>query len=88
MAELICVSGFDRDWDGTYQMVYTDSWKHLEKNYWIYKDSWNWMISSSPHLYDSSHLKAVKLYVVTEWVEGNYLGVNGNPNGIITMDEC
>jgi hypothetical protein len=73
MANELCASGFTvPDVDGQYNLMYTDHWKNANGKYWIYKDSYFWMISSSEFLYETGYLVAKKLYTPGSWANGDY----------------
>jgi hypothetical protein len=86
MANELCAYGFDNDIDGQYYLMYNDHW--CNGTYWIYKDSFNWIISDSEFLYGEPYLKAIKQYSVGSGPNGEYNGVSGNPNGTIALGIC
>jgi hypothetical protein len=96
MANELCASGFGNGIDGQYNLMYTDHWTN--GTYWIYKDSWWWMISTSEFLYEPTYLVAIKPYTAGTWANGDYYAVgpweNGNwthndsPIGTISLGVC
>lgn len=88
MANELCASGFGTTVDGNYQSVDTDFWKNNNSNYWIYKDSYNWIISSSPSIGQIPYAVATKTYVPGSWVNGHYTGTGTNPSGDIALGTC
>ena len=82
MANELCVSGFGNAIDGNYKLEKTDRWTN--ETYWIYKDSYFWIISSSPYLYETNYVKAIKKYIPGSWVDGDYYAVGPWVNGEYT----
>jgi hypothetical protein len=91
MANELCATGFNASIAGQYNLMYTDHWRKVDETngiYWIYKDSYYWMISTSEFLYETGYVVARKAYVAGSWADGNYTGVNGNPSGVVTLGVC
>lgn len=95
MANELCAYGFGSAIDGTYQLMYQDHWTN--GTYWIYKDSFWWMISTSEFLYDTDHLVCIKTYVAGSWANGTYYSVGpwedgnytlGTLMGYVRLGEC
>jgi hypothetical protein len=86
MSNELCFSGFGGNIDGQYYLMYCDHWSN--GTYWLYKDSFNWIISSSEFLYGEGYIIARKEYVAGSWANGNYVGVNGNPSGTVALAFC
>lgn len=86
MANELCASGFGTAVDGNYHLVSIDHWTN--GTYWIYKDSYYWMISSSEFLYETGYIVARKAYVAGSWADGAYTGVDGNPSGNVALGIC
>lgn len=86
MANELCASGFGNAVDGQYNLMYKDHW--FNGSYWIYRDSYNWMISESEFLYYVPYLVAIKPYVIASWADGHYTGVGANPSGDIVLGVC
>ena len=86
MANEICASGFGNDIDGQYELKYRDHWSNGK--YWIYRDSFYWMISTSEFLYYGDYLVATKPYNAGEGVDGNYDDIQGDPYGTISLGTC
>jgi hypothetical protein len=86
MANELCASGFGTAVDGNYQLMYRDHWTN--GTYWIYKDSWYWMISNSEFYYGEGYIVARKAYVAGSWANGSYTGVDGNPSGNVALGIC
>lgn len=90
MALHICASRFSKDWDGTYEQQDVDTYRLLPAQaYWIYHDSWYWYISTSQYLYEEIRIVARKDFT-PGLVDptGNYTGVDGLPDGIISQGDC
>lgn len=86
MANELCASGFGNDIDGQYDLMSVDHWTN--GTYWIYKDSYYWMISTSEYMYEPGYLVARKEYVAGSWADGHYEGVDGNPSGDVALGTC
>lgn len=86
MANELCASGFGTAVDGQYALISVDHWSN--GTYWIYKDSYYWMISSSEFLYETGYLVARKAYVAGSWADGDYVDVDGNPSGVVALGTC
>ena len=86
MANELCASGFGNDIDGQYNLMYRDHWSN--GIYWIYKDSYYWMISSSEFLYGEGYIVARREYIEGSWADGSYDGVDGNPSGVVALGVC
>ena len=91
MAIHLCVSGFGKDWDGTYENTDRDHYAKMpDHDYWIYRDSWYWFISVSAYLYHGEGRrlaqKAVDTYIFDP--TGSYEGVYGEPNGTVSLGDC
>jgi len=87
--QTLTASGFGEDWDGTYVYQYQkDKWKNGD--YWIFRNSYYYMISSSEYLFfEEEHLKARMALPMDNNAPiddptGNYNGVNGEPNGSVS----
>jgi hypothetical protein len=86
MANELCASGFvDTLINGQYELMYVDHWTN--GNYWIYKDSFFWMISSSPTTYELPYLVAIKEYIAGSWANGDYYSVGDIIDGNYTLGD-
>jgi len=85
MANELCANGFaNPDINGTYTLYSIDLWTN--GTYWIYKDSWWWMISKSPTFnYHPEYLTAIKAYVPGSWANGEYFDIGPWVNGNYTL---
>ena len=94
MANEFCAYGFGEDWDGTYAVDFDKAGKEscadlwTNGSYWIYRNSYYWMISASPYLYDDRYLVARKAYEDGSSPVGSYTGYNGNPDGAVKEGVC
>jgi hypothetical protein len=83
MANELCASGFTGSLSGVngeYKLISVDHWTN--GTYWIYKDSYFWMISRSSTLYEyPDYLVAIKSYVAGSWANGDYHAVGTWTNG-------
>lgn len=90
--ELIVTGTTSQDWDGRYIMQYNtmnsncDIWKHETKEYFIFRNSWYWMLSSGGCYMEDSYLKATKLYASGSTPTGHYDGINGNPDNDVAWE--
>lgn len=88
MANELCASGFGTAVDGNYTMNYRDRDHWTNGTYWIYRDSFYWMISSSEFLYGTGYIVARKDYVPGSWANGHYDGVDGHSSGDVALGVC
>lgn len=80
----ITASGFDRPWDGDYMLTFPDKWKHESGDYWIYTDGRFFYLSDSRYLYYIPRSKARIKFPEHFDPTGNYAGLGGEPNGVLS----
>jgi len=98
MANELCASGFGSDVDGQYNLMSNEHWQNSNGKYWIYKDSFFWMISTSEFFWDKNHIVAIKAYVPGSWANGTYNTpekeagyagyIEGTPMGSVSLGTC
>ena len=101
MGKEICVNGFGMPWDGVYTIDFVrsskesqaDLWVNTDNTYWVWRNAFKWIITSNPHHVFEKYIVAEKMYdrngePALNYVDGNYTGVNGNPNGNIKLGVC
>lgn len=96
MSQNLIASGFGvGEWNGLYIQQYNtlnstcDLWKYTAPSgneYYIFRDPNNWMLSHSGYYLNDSNLKATKAFVERSAPTGNYIGTDGNPNGVVRFD--
>ena len=87
MANELCASGFTGPLsgiNGNYTLISRDHWTN--GIYWVYKDSFFWMISTSEFIYEHpDYLVAIKEYTQGSWANGDYYSVGPFVNGNLTL---